>query len=255
MMKTIKPTVTHITLAVLMLGSVLAQSVNIASAQKLNEFSDTSADNEMAYLDLLAAALGKAPNARGHIIGYTEQRVPPGSYLRRIFGYRDYLVNMRGIDSARIEVIAGGNGDKISTELWLVLDGASVPGPVTELKVAPKSPLLFDVAYPDCPPEMTTHLYALEDSIKFYAEALGRNPQTQGWVIVYPGQRSRSSKAARIVREARNRLKDYDVSTDRIVTRTRKQRRKCIEVELWIVPSGTVPPMATPNNSFNPTPQ
>jgi hypothetical protein len=251
MMKTIKTAVIHITLALLVLGHVWAQSDNIASAQKLDEFGNISADDEMAHLDLFAVALGKDPKARGHIIGYTEQSIPPGSYLMRIFGYRDYLVNQRGIDPARLGITAGGNKEHLSTELWLVPEGAAEPGPVPELKVVAKSPLIFDVAYPDCPPEMTTHLYELKDSLKFYSEGLHRNPNTQGWVIVYPGRRSRSTRVAQTIRDARNGLKEYDISNDRIVTRVRRQRRKCTEVELWIVPRGTAPPMTTSNNSLN----
>jgi len=227
---------------VLLLSGVFAQSVNNPSAQKLNEFADTHADNEMAYLDLLAAALGKDPNARGYVIGYAEQRIPPGSFLMRVYGYRNYLINTRGIEPNRVDVVAGGIKDEISTELWLVPNGASAPSPASEPKVDPKSALIFDVAYPDCPPEFTVYLYELEDSLKFYVEALIENPNTQGWIVVYPGQRSGLSKAAKVARDAKNRLvKAYNVGADRLIARARDERRECTEVELWIVPTGTIP--------------
>jgi hypothetical protein len=38
-----------------------------------------------------------------------------GLLLRGLYGYRDYLVKKRGIVPGRIEVVAGGNKDKITT--------------------------------------------------------------------------------------------------------------------------------------------
>jgi hypothetical protein len=243
-----------IALAVLLHGDSIAQSVNDASAQKLDEFGDTHADNEEAHLDLLAAALGKDTGARGYIISYTERRVSPGSFLMRIYGYRDYLVNTRGVEPSRVEIIAGGYRDKISTELWLVPKGAAAPRPISELKVVPTSPLLFDVAYPDCPPEFSIHLYELQDALRFYAESLRENPGARSRIIVHPGQRSGLRKATKMARDTKRLLAEkFGIANDKIMASANGRRRECTEVELWIMPVEAAPPTATHNNGMQRT--
>jgi len=254
-MKSLKSITTHLILFTLIISGAVAQSAD-AQARKVYEFSNTHADNAMAYLEVLAKALSESPKARGYIIGYSEKNSSPGLLLRKLYGYRNYLINNRGIEPGRILVITGGNRDGAATELWLAPDGASAPEPISELKIAPQSPLEFDTAYPDCASEFSIYLEELEDSLRFYAQALRENPNTRSRIIVYPGQRSRLSRAAKIARDTRSSLiRNHGISADRIVAQARNRRRECTEVELWIVPVGTVPPMATHNNLFNQTPR
>ncbi len=76
---------------------ILATSVNAlpqennSAPRKLDEFGDLPADDAMAHLDVFAVALSENPNSRGYIIGYNEPRILPGHFLRRVYGYWDYL--------------------------------------------------------------------------------------------------------------------------------------------------------------------
>ena len=112
-----------------------SQTPSVAKAQKLIELPDTNADNEMAYLDLWAEALGKDPSARGYLIGYSNSSTAPGDLLMRIYGYRDYLINKRGIEPSRLEIIPGRVRDKLYTEFWIVPPGAEAPKPDSEFKL------------------------------------------------------------------------------------------------------------------------
>jgi hypothetical protein len=89
-MKYLQSTSTYLTLFALMICGALAQPVN-AQAQKVAEFGNIRADDEMAYLDLMAKALTESQNARGYVIRYSERDFPVGLFLRGLYGYRDYL--------------------------------------------------------------------------------------------------------------------------------------------------------------------
>lgn len=218
-----------------------AQSIDAPSAQKIDEFGNTNADDEEAYLDILAEALGKSTDSRGYIIGYTEQRFPPGNFLRRLYGYRDYLVDKRGIDPNRIVVIKGGNKNKLIIELWLASKGALAPKPDSEYKIIPILPLKFDTIFPDCPSEFSIYLEGIKDYLRFYAKALNENPNMQSRIIVYPKQRGRLTKAMKIARDTRNLLiKDYGISAHRITATAGNPHRGCTEIELWIIPKRTL---------------
>src|SRR5215208_4439275 len=95
-------------------GGAMAQPVS-ARAQKVDAFGDLRADDAMARLDFFAKALAESPDARGYILGYSQKDFHAGLFLRGLYGYREYLVNSRGIPPGRIEVVAGGNKDKITT--------------------------------------------------------------------------------------------------------------------------------------------
>jgi hypothetical protein len=220
----------------------------------MDEFGDMKADDEMARLDYFAKALAESPRARGYIIRYGRKDYPVGSFLRGLYGYRDYLVNSRGIPPGRIEVVAGGNKDKITTELWLVPEGASTPKPDSELTVSTTAPLRFDTVYPDCPSEFSIYLEEFDDYLRFYAEALRENPNAGSRIIGYPGRRGSLSKAERMARDTRKLLmKKYNISAARVVAKARNSRRECSEIELWIVPGSAVPARGTHNNGTHPT--
>lgn len=181
--------------------------------------------------------MNKDPNARGYIIGYNEQRIPPGNFLSKLYGYVDYLVNSLGINPEKIVVIRGGIENKISTELWLVPPGAASPMARSEFKVSVEAPVKFDVNYPDCPPEFPTSLFELEDSLRFYAEALREHPQTRAQIVVYPGQRSRLRKAAGMARDTKRLLTTkFGIAANRPITSAKSRHRECSEIELWLMP-------------------
>ena len=246
-MKSLKLIGVLLVLAVLLPKADPAQNSSVAKAQKLIELGDTHADNEMAYLDLLAEALRKDPHLRGYLVAYSNSSMGPGDFLMRIYGYRDYLVNKRGIDPDRIELVPGGVKDKLYTELWLVPNEAEGPKPDSEFKLVPQLPLKFSFAYPDCPPEMTIYLYEFSDNLKFYAEALQANPRASAKIVVYSGKGSRRN-AARIARAARALLiRNHGIGADRILTQAKSRRRRCSEVELWLMPAAALSSKVRPD--------
>jgi hypothetical protein len=207
-------------------------------ARKLETIPWTHADNEMAYLDLLAKELGDDSSLRGVLIGYRKSDLSPGAFLRRVYGYEYYLVNMRGIDSDRIQIIEGDVKPQTFTEMWLVPAGAPPPVADSQLNLVPKLPLQFDVAFPDCPSEMTVYLEEMADYLRFYARAMLANRTVTAKIVAYPGRRSTVRKVARIASQARSQLAaNYHIDGKRVVTITRNRRRDCSQLELWLTPS------------------
>src|SRR6476620_4854396 len=97
---------------VLIVSAVIRAQSSANEPLKLETIPNTHADDEKAYLDLLAKALTDDPPSRGFLVAYRASDLPPGSLLRRVYGYRDYLVNTRGIEPTRVEIIEGDVKDK-----------------------------------------------------------------------------------------------------------------------------------------------
>jgi hypothetical protein len=246
--------------AIILCLSLLASSVvvmpqeNISTSRKFDAFGDLPADDAMAHLDNFALALSQSPNSTGYIVGYNEQQFLPGRFLRRLYGYWDYLVNMRGINANRIKVLAGGYRNDSIVELWLVPNDEPPPKLSSEMQVNLTSPIKFDSVLMGvgCEPEFTVDLYELNAGLQFYANVLRENTKSRAWIIIYPSRRGRMSKAAGIARRTKNLLvRDFNIAGDRIITRISNRRQACMKAEIWIAPAGAVPTTATSNNSFN----
>ena len=241
-------------LCVLALSVAVIPQENISAPGKFDTFGDLPADDAMAHLDNFALTLGQHPNSTGYIIGYNEQPILPGHFLRRLYGYQDYLVDKRGVNPDHIKILAGGDRNESIVELWLVPKGDPPPTPSSEMRVKPTSALKVDEVSigVGCEPEFTLDLYELQDGLKFYANMLRDNPRARAWIIIYPKRRGRRSKAAVIARRAKNLLvRDFNVEAKRVVTRVSNRRQACMKAEVWIAPAGVVPSMATSDNPFN----
>jgi hypothetical protein len=261
-------TLIHAGLAVLLFYSFIAP-VQLCFAQtnlsqtyplKFDEYDDLRTDDEAAHLDLFADKLLKQPKLRGYIVAYSEPRMEQrGSYLRRIYGVGRYLTEARGIEANRIVVVDGGYKEKFTTELWLIPEGANPPTPVHSTSqptfntsVAYK----FDVECLNCDSAVNLYRDGLDaEGLKFYAEALRKNPGSRAVIIVRPNRDIGVRYALREARRAKSLLvKNLGIDVNRVIIRTGRNRNDGIAVaELWIVPHGAKQPMATSNNSFNRT--
>ncbi len=104
-----------------------------ATSTKVDEYGNIRFNDEKARLDNYAIQLQNDPTARGVIIAYGGRRGRRGEALARGNRARDYLVNTRGIDASRIEVIDGGYREELTVQLYTVPAGA--PAPTVEATV------------------------------------------------------------------------------------------------------------------------
>jgi hypothetical protein len=88
-----------------------------------------SFDDQKARLDNLTVELQNDPSATAYIFGYGGRTSRPGEADRLVTRARDYLVNQRAIDPARIIVVNGGYREEDCVEMWIVPSGATAPQP------------------------------------------------------------------------------------------------------------------------------
>jgi hypothetical protein len=237
----------------------LAQTVSSESSPvKLDEYGDLPTDDEAAHLDLFAEKLFKQPKLRSYIIAYSEPRMERGSYLRRIYGIGRYLTEARGIEANRVIVVDGGHKKKFVTQLWLIPVGAEPPLPAPTISQPPvitSSAYKFDEECLNCAPAVGLYLYGLDEGLKFYAEALRKDPDLRGLIIVRPDRNVSVRKALNEARSAKSLLvKNYGIDANRIIIKSGRSRNDGTAVaEMWIVPRGSKQPTATSNNGMHPT--
>jgi len=212
--------------------------------EKLDEYSNLPTDDEAGHLDLFADRLFKQPKLRGQIVAYSDLGIPRGCYLRRIHGIAHYLTNARGIETNRIAVIDGGYKEQLSTELWLIPEGANPPTPIPKLpppSVNISSAYKFDVECLDCSEAVGLTLYGLDDGLLFYAEALRKQSGARGLIIVRPDI---DVSLRHVLNEARKTkrllVKRYGIAASRVTIKSAHSRNDGTAVaEMWVIPAGT----------------
>jgi hypothetical protein len=93
-------------------------------ARKFDEYGDIRFNDEKARLDNFAIQLQNEPGSTGYIVVYAARTGPAGQAQARADRAKDYLVNTRGIDAARIVTIDGGCREDLTVELWIAPQGA-----------------------------------------------------------------------------------------------------------------------------------
>jgi len=215
-----------------------SQNSEISAPRKFDSFEDSRTSDVKARLDLFAEQLNREPRLGGVIVGYRPEAWRPGPYLRDIYGYRDYLVNMRGQLPERVNVIDGDIGEQRLTELWLVPPGASPPN-VQKASLQLKVPMQFDQLSLGfrCQGEYTLVLEEPRDSMKLFAAALRDNPSTKGFLVVHPSWRGSLTAARRVATSSRELLiRDYGILAERVVMRV-DSPRYCLEINSWLAPA------------------
>lgn len=104
-----------------------------------------SFDDQKARLDNLAVEMQNDPSASAYIVSYGGRTSRTGEADRLGTRARDYLVNKRGIDGARVVVVNGGYREEDCVEMWIVPRGAEVPQPrptlqPSDIRPAPEAP-------------------------------------------------------------------------------------------------------------------
>ncbi|HWN08550.1 MAG TPA: hypothetical protein VNO50_04640 [Pyrinomonadaceae bacterium] len=102
--------------------------------RKFDEYGDIRFNDEKARLDNYAIELQNAPGSTGTIFVFGNCA---GAGQARGDRAKDYLVNTRGIDAARLTVVDGGCREELVVELWIVPTGATAPTPSNSATVDP----------------------------------------------------------------------------------------------------------------------
>jgi hypothetical protein len=242
-------------------------------ARKFDEFGDIYLTDIKARADNFAIQLQNEPGVRGFIIVYRTRRDLPGLSSRLAGRIKGYLVYLRGIPAERVITVDGGEAECLTQELWIAPAGTA-PTPrgdaYSNQIIDTETALKFDEYY--YPQPQDTGLDEVEyegNSLEAFAEALRKQPRSQGYIIVYPQyyverwdaslvdeniKRLRRrlhfdspGTAQRVLRAVKNELVNkYRIASSRVKVMDGGYRR-LREVELWIVPNGVHAPIPTPN--------
>ena len=109
--------------------SVLIQTPLPSGPRRFDEFPSVAFDDDKARLDNLAIELQNNPGAIGYVIVYGGRHSRAGH--AEILGERtrNYLVDTRGIEASRVQIVKGGYRERAAYELWLLPPGAQPPPP------------------------------------------------------------------------------------------------------------------------------
>lgn len=95
----------------------------------------------------------REPGAQAYIITYGGRTSRPGEAKAAADKAKDYLVNTRGSEAARIVTVDGGYREQPSVELWIVPEGASPPAPTPTVDAKDVKPPRKPAAKPRTPPK------------------------------------------------------------------------------------------------------
>lgn len=228
-------------LAFLVSSQVQGQDSSSAPT-KFDEFEDLKTDDIQARLDLFAKKLRNDEHLVGLVVGYRLESFLPGEFLRELHGFREYMVNSLGVDPRQVIVSDAGVSDRIKTELWLT---TAPPSNLVSPETVSRDNLThFDqlTMGPGCVSEYSLVLEEPQDAVRFFAEALQRNPTTKGYVLAHPSKEMNSRQVAKVVVAARDSLRhEQSIIADRISTSI-ELRRACAAINLWLAPANLSPP-------------
>jgi hypothetical protein len=107
--------------------AVTRKELPAPECRKFDEFPSIAFDDTKARLDNLAIELQNAPDATAYIFVYAGRRSRAGQADALGRRAADYLVNSRGVDSRRINIINGGYREDDYIEIWICPPGATAP--------------------------------------------------------------------------------------------------------------------------------
>jgi len=247
----------------------LQAQIEHAKAVKFDDFGDIEWSDKAARLDHFAIKLQEAPGLKGFIIVYRSRRDLPGLSSRLARQMKNYLIYSRGLKADRVIDVDGGRASYLSQELWLV--------PANTTPTSRRDIFSADFDDPDSAQEFDDYSlggmdYEIEgDSLEAFSDAVRRSPRSRAYVIFYPQyyvqlwetfdpETNRTMKPERHVYQTtmqktnelmgeikKTLVSEYKLDPSR-VTVVNGGYRKWVAVELWIVPRGVHPPVATPNS-------
>ena len=106
---------------------VTAPERKVIVAREFDECNNCTFDDQKARLDNLTVELQNDPSTRAYIIAYGGRSSPLAQVEILMKRSRDYIIEQRGIDAARITTLNGGFREDDSVELWVVPSGAAPP--------------------------------------------------------------------------------------------------------------------------------
>jgi hypothetical protein len=195
-------------------------------ARKVDEFGRLYGCDGGAHLDNFAHYLTEEPDSTGYIVAYDERgRAPLTAHLWGKL-LLQYLVEYRGIDESRLRLVDAGEraGDDLHVELWLAPPGAEPPAASPPRRKRPARP--FAGRFKDYFAFDGTQFYDTEGyspgsyeigvTYSAFAELLKRQPDSQGYVVVYARRDTRPGYWRGVATRERQKLTGDGLGAERL---------------------------------------
>lgn len=128
--RTLKSILLSFSLLLVMIGDSSA----VVESRKIDEINNYNWEDLMLRLDFCATLLQNEPAASAYIIVYDGQRSRRGEVQGWMNCIRNYMVELRGMDSNRIKIVNGGYRGNKTVEMWLVTSADSLPKATPTIK-------------------------------------------------------------------------------------------------------------------------
>jgi hypothetical protein len=218
------------------------------AAWMIDEFGRVGGCDHSARLDNFAVELQQNPDRMGYILVYGPAGKANGSAYYRGGVTRDYLVNSRGINPARLVVINGGRYQRMGesiTQLWVVPRGADPPQPVEyENKIATFRGLFTEyedwdgIQYYDAgtgPPVGNAQFAG-------FVDAVSSQPETRVYIVAFNGEDSAPGAWRRVAAQATTGLEREGIDSGRVSVIFGGKAKK-LKVQLWVAAADAPPPV------------
>jgi hypothetical protein len=106
---------------------MMGNSSAAVETRKIDEINNYNWEKLMLQLDFSAVLLRNETAASAYIIVYDGRRTRRGEVQGWMRCIKNYLVDLRGLDSNRIRIVSGGYRRDKTVELWLVTPADSPP--------------------------------------------------------------------------------------------------------------------------------
>lgn len=234
--------------------SVMAQE-ETATARKLDEFGGLFSSCDFgARLDNLAIELQNNPDTDGYVIVYGPEGKVSGAGVFRLEVTRDYLVNTRGLDPARVKTFYGGRYkelDEVYTELWVIPPGAAPPEPVSyESTVKTFSGMFAEYLHWDGPVE-GDGIPLGNVTLAGFADVLREQSGARAYIVAQNTKHGAPGAWRRAANDVVAALKDrYEIQSERIKVicagyfAEAQDEFAHAKLQLWILPQDAPPPVA-----------
>ena len=103
---------------------------------KFDEYGNIRHCDLSARLDNFAITLQNQPNTKGYLMIYLGEKDLPARMPGVLARAADYLVNSRGVEPERLQVVSAGYRKEQTTELWLVAEGDDAPTPTDTIEIS-----------------------------------------------------------------------------------------------------------------------
>lgn len=241
---------------ILLCGRLAGGQVTEQKWPPFDTYGAINVEDALARLDNFATQLHQQPDAIGFIIAYGPVGKSPGTAHDVLNASRSYLVNNRGIDSNRIQIMNAGrfkDPADLMYELWIIPPGVSPPEPKRyDTKLKEVSGKFAEVDSWDDGKEGPTccEIEFGDTTVAAFTDLLREQPKSVGYIVAFNVGRDAARGAwRRAAKRNAAEMQDDGIEAGRIKIlfggrlKQKENHHGAVKLQLWILPADAPPPV------------